>query len=283
MSALIDPRTLHQNLANPSLRLVDASFPAIPDFHAQARIGDAVLFDVEAISDETNPLPHMLPSADNFAAAVDTMGIGNDDEIVIYDQGGMVMAAARVWWMFRVFGHHNVKILNGGMPLWHSLGLPINFAAPASPPPSKNYKATFHPELVANRQQILGLLGNDNVAILDARAPERFTGTGAEMRPGLKAGHIPGSYNLPFQSLIAQPGGTLIENDARIGELVKANPDKIITSCGSGITACVLALALYEAGYKNAAVYDGSWSEWALGALDLPIEQGQGKTFSTNG
>src|SRR5690606_14212610 len=122
----------------------------------------------------------------------------------------------------------------GGMPLWHSLGLPINFAPPVAPPAAKNYKAAFHPELVADRHQILGLLGNDNVAILDARAAERFTGASAELRPGLKVGHIPGSYSLPFQSLIAQPGGTLIENDSRIAELVKTNPDKIITSCGSG-------------------------------------------------
>ena len=283
MSALIDSRTLHQNLANPSLRLLDASFPAIPDFHAQARIGDALLFDVDAISDTTNPLPHMLPSAEVFAAAIGAMGIGNDDEIVIYDQGGMVMAAARAWWMFRVFGHRNVKILNGGMPLWHALGLPINFAPPAPPPAPKEYQAVFHPELVVDRHQILDLLGNDNVAILDARATERFTGTGAELRPGLKAGHIPGSYSLPFQSLIAQPGGTLIENDIRISGLAKSNPQKIITTCGSGITACVLALALYEAGYQNAAVYDGSWSEWALGPLDLPIEQGPGKVFTATG
>lgn len=277
-SALIDCQTLSRNLANPSLRLVDASFPAIPDFHAKARIGDAVLFDIEAISDHTNPLPHMLPAAADFAKAVGDLGISNDDDIVIYDQSGMVMAAARAWWMFRVFGHRTVRILNGGMPLWHAQGLPINFAAPKTPAPT-TYTAGLESQLVASRQQILGALGNDRVAILDARAEERFTGNGAEFRPGLKAGHIPGSYSLPYHTLIKQPEGSLIDNDPRVTALIQAAPDQIITSCGSGITACVLALALYESGYKNAAVYDGSWSEWALDSLNLPIEQGVGKNF----
>ncbi|MGZ9096694.1 MAG: sulfurtransferase [Micavibrio sp.] len=276
MSALLDPRLLRTHMDNPALRLVDASYPAIPDFHARARICDAVMFDIDAISDQTNPLPHMLPAPDAFAQAVGALGIGNDDEVVVYDQGGMAMAAARVWWMFRCFGHKNVKVLNGGMPLWHALGYPINMTPPAPPTP-KTYVAEFNPALVASRQTVLDSLSRDDTAILDARAADRFTGSVADKRPGLKTGHIPGSYNIPFAGLIDPGSGVLVPDDSRIAAIAKTGPSRIITSCGSGVTACILALALYEAGYENAAIYDGSWSEWALPALDLPAEAGPGK------
>lgn len=278
MSALIDPRILHARMDNPDLVLVDASYPAIPEFHAKARIGNAVMFDIDAICDQANPLPHMLPTPDIFAQAVGDLGIGNDDEIVVYDQGGMAMAAARVWWMFRCFGHKNVKVLNGGMPLWHALGYPINMTAPV-PPKAKSYTATFNPTLVAHRQDVLDSIGQSDIAILDARGAERFTGATPDKRPGLKTGHIPGSYNIPFTGLLDSGSGILVEGDKRIAALIQTKPKQIITSCGSGVTACVLALALHESGYENAAVYDGSWSEWAQPALDMPIETGPGKQF----
>lgn len=275
MSALIDPRLLKTRMDDPVLRLVDASYPSIPEFHAQARIGNAVMFDIDAVCDPDSPLPHMLPSPEIFGQAAGNMGIGNDDEVVIYDQGGMAMAAARVWWMFRCFGHKNVRVLNGGMPLWHALGYPINKTAPI-PSAAKTYIARFNPSLVASRQSVLDSLHRDDTVILDARAEDRFTGSANDKRPGLKTGHIPGSYNLPFSGLIDSGSGILMPDDPRIAALIKAKPARIITSCGSGVTACVLALALYETGYENAAVYDGSWSEWGQLALDLPVETGPG-------
>jgi len=278
MSALIDPRLLRTRMDNPDLVLVDASYPAIPEFHAKARIGNAVMFDIDAISDQANPLPHMLPAPDFFAQAVGDLGIGNDDEIVVYDQGGMAMAAARVWWMFRCFGHKNVKVLNGGMPLWHALGYPINMTAPV-PAKAKPYTARFNPALVTHRQHVVDSIGQADIAILDARGAERFTGATPDKRPGLKTGHIPGSYNIPFTGLLDSGSGILVEGDKRIAALIQTKPKQIITSCGSGVTACILALALHESGYENAAVYDGSWSEWAQPALDLPVEAGPGKQF----
>jgi thiosulfate/3-mercaptopyruvate sulfurtransferase len=279
MSALIDPRLLRTRMDNPDLVLVDASYPAIPEFHAKARIGNAVMFDIDAICDQANPLPHMLPAPDIFAQAVGDLGIGNDDEIVVYDQGGMAMAAARVWWMFRCFGHKNVKVLNGGMPLWHALGFPVNRAALA-PAKAKSYTASFNPALVVHRQHVVDSIDRPGIAIIDARGAERFTGATPDKRPGLKTGHIPGSYNIPFTGLIDPGSGILVEGDKRIAALVESQPQQIITSCGSGVTACVLALALYESGYENAAVYDGSWSEWAQPALGMPVSTGPGKQFN---
>lgn len=276
MSALISPQELHATFASPSLKLVDASYPAVPDFHAQARIGNAILFDIEAISDPSNPLPHMLPTEADFAAAVGALGIGNDDDVVIYDQSGMAMAAARAWWMFRCFGHKSVRVLNGGMPLWHALGLPIEHAPPETPN-STSYTATFNPKLLASRQTVLGSIDREDIAIIDARGAERFTGNAADIRPGLQSGHIPGSYNIPFPSLIDPETGQLRVNDPRIVAMAQNKDRTLITSCGSGVTACVLALALYESGYENTAVYDGSWSEWATPALNMPIETGPGK------
>jgi thiosulfate/3-mercaptopyruvate sulfurtransferase len=279
MSALISPQDLYALFASPTLKLVDASYPAVPDFHAQARIGNAVLFDIESICDHSNPLPHMLPSEEDFAAAVGALGIGNDDDVVIYDQSGMAMAAARAWWMFRCFGHQSVRVLNGGMPLWHKMGLPIEHTPPQMPEPSF-YKAVFHPALLASRQMVLDATTSEDIAIIDARGAERFTGAAADKRPGLQSGHIPGSYNIPFSSLIDPGTGQLRINDARIAAMAQNKDRKLITSCGSGVTACVLALALYESGHQNTAVYDGSWSEWATPALNLPIATGPGKNFA---
>lgn len=276
ISALISPQELHAAFTSPSLKLVDASYPAVPDFHAQARIGDAVLFDIDAISDHSNPLPHMLPSEADFAAAVGELGIGNDDDVVIYDQSGMAMAAARAWWMFRCFGHKSVRVLNGGMPLWHAMGLPIEHATPVTPK-AKTYTARFYPALLASRQMVMDSIHRDDVAVIDARGAERFTGDAADIRPGLKAGHIPGSHNIPFPSLMDPGTGQLRVNDPRIAAMARNQNRKLITTCGSGVTACVLALALYESGYENTAVYDGSWSEWATPALNMPIETGPGK------
>jgi thiosulfate/3-mercaptopyruvate sulfurtransferase len=279
MSALISPQDLYALFASPSLKLVDASYPAVPEFHAQARIGNAVLFDIDAISDQSTPLPHMLPTEADFAAAIGDLGISNEDDVVIYDQSGMAMAAARAWWMFRCFEHKSVRVLNGGMPLWHALGLPIEHTPPKAPE-AKTYTATFNPALLASRQTVLGSIARSDVAIIDARGAERFTGTAADIRPGLQSGHIPGSYNIPFPTLIDPGTGQLRVNDPRIATMAQNKDRTVIASCGSGVTACVLALALYESGYENTAVYDGSWSEWATPALNLPIETGPGKNFA---
>jgi thiosulfate/3-mercaptopyruvate sulfurtransferase len=270
MSALIDPATLAAIIDQPDLHIIDATYPANPPFFQSIRIGNAISFDIDAICDQTTSLPHMLPSADEFAAAVGAMGIGNDDEVIIYDQAGIAFAAARVWWMFRTFGHKKIRVLDGGLPAWHRAGYRINTLPPQTPEPV-SYTARLNPSLVRSAQQVKDAIDNEGIIILDARPPERFAGLAAEPRPDMRAGHIPGSINVPSASIIDPQTGMLNRDAAQIKSIAGEHPSGIITSCGSGVTACVLALALHEAGFKEAAVYDGSWSEWGLASSDWPV------------
>lgn len=273
-SALIQPSTLAARLrdGDPSIRMVDATMPPRPDLFSRARIGNAVMFDVDAVSNHADPLPHMLPDAGLFAEAASALGIGPDDDVIVYDQSGIAMAAARVWWMFRIFGHHRVHVLDGGLPLWTALGLPLNDSPPIMPAPSAlPYPARFDPALVADRFDVLGSIDDPGTLVLDARPAARFNGVAPEPRPGMRAGHIPESRSLPYPSLLDPASGRLNPGDAQVQAIAAAPPARVIASCGSGITACVLALALYEAGLDRVAIYDGSWSEWGQTDSGLPI------------
>ncbi|MBI2235269.1 MAG: sulfurtransferase, partial [Micavibrio aeruginosavorus] len=172
MSALIDAQSLYARREDATLRMIDATYPANPGAYAQARIGNAVLFDIDAVCDHGTALPHMLPGAEDFAAAAGAMGIGNEDTVVVYDQTGMVFAAARVWWMFRVFGHKRVYVLDGGLPAWQKAGMPLE-RGPVSAPATKAYTAHFNPGLVRSVQEVQNAQGDPSTLLLDARPADR--------------------------------------------------------------------------------------------------------------
>ncbi len=264
---LVSTDWLAQHRDDPGVRIADGSYflphlkrDAGAEFLAK-HIPGAVRFDIDDIKDPDDPLPHMLPSADIFAAKVGALGISNDHAVVAYDALGL-MSAARVWWMFRAFGHDNVAVLDGGLPKWVKEGRPVATGA-ATPRPTR-FTARFRPELVRDRVAVAADLASKREQVLDARSRGRFAGTEPELRAGLRGGHMPGALNLPFTDLLG-PDGTMLPPD-RIAALFQAaavDPARpVVTSCGSGVTACVLALGLHLIGNKNAAVYDGSWTEW---------------------
>jgi thiosulfate/3-mercaptopyruvate sulfurtransferase len=230
----------------------------------------AVFFDIDAIADRTTSLPHMLPSPEAFAAAVGALGIGSGDRVGVYDVRGVV-SAARVWWTFRVFGHEAVAVLDGGLRKWQAEGRPVEHGAPKPAP--RTFTARLRPELVRSLDAMRANLTSRAAQVLDARSAGRFAGTEPEPRPGLRGGHIPGSLNLPYETLY-RADGTLKAPDELRGAITAAGVDlgrPVVTSCGSGVTASVLALALYLVGRPDAAVYDGSWSEWGSRS-DTPVE-----------
>lgn len=260
MTALIEPKDLKGMLGTPNLRLLDASYNLPP---SQDGIPGALDFDIDDIADPQAPLAHTVPSAEVFAAKVSALGIRNDDLVVVYDRAGLSMAAARAWWMFRLFGHDNVKVLNGGLPAWVATKYPLAKKGPARSP--STYIARFRPELLKTKEQMLENIGAKDFAVLDARDAMRFHTT---------AGHIPGSVNVHYAQLI-QPDGRLKEKQGLSSALQALAPinGQIACTCGSGVTACVIALALYELGSQNAAIYDGSWTEWGSDPR-LPKEKG---------
>ena len=233
-------------------------------------IPGARMFDIDAIADTDTTLPHMVPTAGRFAKLVGALGVSNATRVVFYDQHGL-RASPRGWWMMRLFGHDRAAVLDGGLPAWKRDGRPVETGDPAAAP-----AAEFIPDFRAERLRGIGdikrvvrqggMVGGGAELILDARAKGRFDGTAAEPRAGLPAGHMPGAANVPV-SEIAGPGG-LIRSREELRDLFTAagvdDTRPVITTCGSGVTACVLALGLVEAGFPEPAVYDGSWTEWAL-------------------
>jgi thiosulfate/3-mercaptopyruvate sulfurtransferase len=271
---LVSTDWLAAHLDDPKVRVVDASFkmpgilPLPKDDYVAAHIPGAVFFDVDAVSDHGNPLPHMFPSAEQFGRDVGALGIGNDDTVVVYDAGGWV-AGPRVWWMFLSYGHDRVRVLDGGLKKWRAEGRPVQSGAVTPGPVT--FKATFDPKRVRNIQQMIDNVARGAEQVIDARSGERFEGRVAEPRPGLRSGHIPGSRNLPYNNLFDPDTGAMKPPEELRKAFSAAGVDldkPVVTSCGSGVSALVLTLALYRLGARGIALYDGSWSEWGL--LDGP-------------
>jgi thiosulfate/3-mercaptopyruvate sulfurtransferase len=276
--ALVSTDWLAARLETGNVRVLDASWymPAQNrDARAEyqsAHIRGAAFFDIDAIADRTTSLPHMLPTPQAFAEAVGALGISNADVVVVYDGAG-VFSAPRVWWTFRVFGHDRVAVLDGGLPKWRLEGRPTESG------PSKlrkvPFEASVRPELVRDFKAVAANLITKAEILLDARSEGRFRGTEPEPRPGLKGGHIPGSRNLPFQALIDAKTGIMRPASELLKIFIAAgvSPNTPVTAtCGSGLTAAILAFGLYLIGHGDAAVYDGSWSEWG-GRPEAPVDR----------
>jgi thiosulfate/3-mercaptopyruvate sulfurtransferase len=274
---LIETDELERELDAPDFVIIDATW-YMPDEGKNAReeylaehIPGAIFFDIDEIADTNSPLPHMLPSPEKFSSRMRKMGIGDGQRIVVYDRHGM-FSAPRVWWMFRVMGADEVSVLNGGLPKWKSEGRPLMMGEPNARTP-RHFTSRRNLDLVRDLDDMKSVIHDKSADIVDARSPERFAGTVPEPREGLRSGHIPGAQNVPYGQLL-NADGTLksTEELTAIFAAAGVEPHKpVVTSCGSGITACVLALALAETGHRRTSVYDGSWTEW--GADDsLPIE-----------
>ncbi|MCZ8311717.1 MAG: 3-mercaptopyruvate sulfurtransferase [Magnetospirillum sp.] len=268
--ALVSSDWLAAHLDDASVRVLDGSYhlptakrDAAAEFLA-AHIPGAAFFDIEAISDQSSALPHMLPTTEAFAAAAGALGIDADTHVVVYDAYGL-MSAARVWWMLRVFGHDRVSVLDGGFPKWRNDGHPVEAGAARNA--SRRFSATFRPELVRAKGDLVANLEAPAFQVVDARSNARFLAQAPEPRAGLRGGHIPGSASLPYTALLDPATQALLPPEAIAKIFAEAGLDMgqpIVASCGSGVTACVLALGLYTLGHANTPVYDGSWSEWGL-------------------
>ncbi len=275
--ALVSTDWLARHLDAPDLRIVDGSFtlpgvkPTAPELHAERHLPGTVFFDIDDIADEQSPLPHMLPSSEKFAQRMRRLGLGDGHKIVVYDSAGLV-SAGRPWWMLRVFGHRDVAILDGGLPKWLAEGRPVTDEPPL--PRERHFTARLNTLLVRSKVQLLDNLETGREQVLDARSRGRFAGEAMEPRDGLRGGHIPGSLNLPYDELVDRDTHTVLPAEDLARRFAAAGLERgrpVVTSCGSGVTACALAFALHLLGWPDAAVYDGSWSEWGLPG-DTPVE-----------
>lgn len=273
MDNLVSTAWLTDHLNDDDLVILDASWhlPAMKrdakEEFASAHIPGAQFFDIDAISDRTTALPHMLPTPENFARDVGALGVSNNSKVICYDSVGL-FSAARCWWMFKIFGHDNVAVLDGGLKKWLAENRKVESGSASAK--SHNFSATFKPAMVKTADQVSA----EHAQIADARSPTRFRGEEAEPRPGVQPGHISGARNVHYSSLLNADGTMKSANElskifAEAG-LDIAKP--ITTSCGSGVTAAILSLALTELGAKSHALYDGSWAEW--GASGRAIETG---------
>ena len=275
--SLVSTAALAESLGRPNLAIVDATY-FLPmqgrngrAEYEQKHIPGAVFFDIDAIADKASPLPHMLPDAATFAAAVGELGIGNDSRVIVYDAHGM-MSAARAWWSFRVFGHDDVAVLDGGLPKWLAEGRPVESGVVR--PARRSFSARFDPSQVRDKAAIRANIRDRREQVVDARAAGRFSGREPEVWPGRRPGHIPGSLNVPFTDLLDPQSKTFLPAEAIAERFRAAGTDlarPVVTSCGSGVTAAVLAFALHLIGHRPVALYDGSWAEWGLPG-DTPVE-----------
>lgn len=271
----IDADELQAVLGAPDLRIVDASWylPAqgrdgAAEFQA-ARIPGAVRFDLDAIADRTSPLPHMLASPEAFSQAVGALGIAETDTIVVYDAPGL-FSAPRVWWNFRIMGAGSVRILAGGFDRWRAGGRPVETGAPHIPRPAV-FNAAFQPGKVASLADMRANIGSGGALVLDARPFGRFAGVDPEPRAGLASGHIPGAKSLPWDTLVADGELKDVETLRELFHNVSLEKGRpVVTTCGSGVSAAILTLALESVGHEQNALYDGSWTEWGS-AEDAPV------------
>ncbi len=275
---LVTTEWLAEHLDAPDVKVLDASWH-MPDTGRDARaeydaqhIRGAQFFDIDEIADTRSGLPHMAPPPEKFVSRVRAMGIGDGHRVVAYDQSGL-LSAARAWWLFRLFGHGDVAVLDGGLPKWLLEGREVEDLAPM--PRDRHFVARRDARLVKDVTQVAAALKLGREQVVDARSPARFAGEEPEPRPGLRAGHIPGARNVHYRTLL-NDDGTMKDEAALKAVFEGAGVDlsrPVIASCGSGVTACILALALERIGHREHSVYDGSWTEW--GAYpDLAVETG---------
>jgi thiosulfate/3-mercaptopyruvate sulfurtransferase len=278
VNPLVTTKWLAERLGSADVAILDASWfmpGAARDARAEYAAGHipgAVFFDIDEISDRASALPHMLPAAQAFAAAARRLGVGGESTVVVYDSQG-VFSAPRVWWTFRAMGLDAVFVLDGGAPLWRAQGRSLETGWRT--PPRGDFKARPRAALVRDLEAVRGALSTGAEQLVDARPSARFTGEAPEPRPGLRGGHMPGAVNVPWSEVVAEDG-RLREPAALRGAFERAGVDltaPIVATCGSGISASVLALALARLGREDVAVYDGSWSEWGATA-DTPVATG---------
>lgn len=278
--ALVSTEWLANHLSAPDVRVVDASWyfsgqnrNAREEYDAE-HIPGAVFFDIDDVADSDTDLPHMLPAPEKFSSKVRKLGLGNGHKIVIYDGSGFTSAATRVWWMFRTFGHRDVSVLDGGFPKWLREARQVEDLPPV--PRTRHFISHYNHLLVRDLEHVKANIANGRELVIDARAAARFKGDAPEPRPTRHLGHIPGAINVPFADLIDDKTRCMLPADQLKARFDAAGVDPkrpITVSCGSGVTACTVALALNLLGHTDVAVYDGSWAEW--GNLDdTPIEKG---------
>jgi thiosulfate/3-mercaptopyruvate sulfurtransferase len=276
---LVSTQWLAQRIDAPDIVIIDASY-YLPDAgrngrqeYDEQRIPGAVFFDIDEISDDTSSLPHTMPPAEKFSSRMRNMGIGDGMRVVVYDGAGL-FSAARVWWMFRTFGHTDVAILDGGFPKWLAEELPVEDGPPLPRQP-RHLTARFAASSVRDKQDILSAIGSGSPQIADARSPGRFSAAEPEPRAGMRGGHMPGARNVHYKTLL-NDDGTMKSTEAIAQVFEDAGIDlakPVITSCGSGVTAAILTLGLMLTGHKANSLYDGSWVEWGSDP-DTPVETG---------
>ncbi|MDZ4740309.1 MAG: 3-mercaptopyruvate sulfurtransferase [Alphaproteobacteria bacterium] len=276
MSPLVTTDWLAEHLRAPDLRIVDASW-YLPDAKRDPRaeylnshIPGAVFFDIDAIADKSSPYPHMLAPPEQFASQMKKLGLGNGHRIIVYDGAGL-FSAARVWWTFRAMGHEEVFVLDGGFPKWVAEKRPVEDYQPVHS--ERHFTPRPNHLLMRDASQMVNNIASKREQVADARSPARFNATDPETRPGVRGGHIPGAKNLHYSKLI-NADGTLRAPEAladlfRTAGIDVARP--IAASCGSGVTASIILLALKTMGAPDGALYDGSWVEWGS-RHDLPLE-----------
>ena len=277
MQSLVSTAWLAEHVADADLVIFDATkyLPnegrdGLAEFRA-GHIPGARFFDIDDIADADTDLPHMVPTPGRFARKLSALGVGNGTTVIFYDQKGLA-SAARGWWMMGLFGHDRAAVLDGGLPKWRAEGHKIATGEPSAATPG-DFRPDWRPTRVRGVGDMLANVGSRQELVVDARAAGRFSGAIPEPRAGMRSGHIPGSANLPYTELLAEDQ-TMLPPDALRARLAAAGVNgsrPVVTSCGSGVTATILTLAMVQAGLPIGAVYDGSWTEWG-GRADTPIE-----------